>query len=412
MKNASILFVSFLIIQAFFTPGLHAQAPETQWQKSFGGLHEDILRSAYPTTDGGYILAGWSYSNDGDVSGHHGSTNFSDFWVLKLNTTGDIIWQKSLGGTNDDVAKDVQTTLDGGYIIAGASASSDGDVSAHHIGIDSFDYWVVKLNAAGNILWQKSLGGSGYDSSNSINPDADGGYTVMGVSDSNDGDITTGNQGAHDIWLVKLSGVGDIQWQKSLGGSNYDYGSSQRQTADGGYILSIASFSNDGDFPVNLGFADYWVVKLSASGAIEWKKSLGGSGQDYVNFVQGTADGGYVLAGHSRSNDGDVSGNHGYFDGWVVKLGPTVPVNEATGISPLLLSGPNPAAGRQTIRMKDGNLINGYTLIDIAGRILNIEESGSLVQSMEIDFSTLPSGIYLLQVRSGAQVFSLKVIVS
>jgi hypothetical protein len=290
-----------------------AQAPLIEWQKTLGGSGVDAAYSIQQTADGGYIVAGYSESNDGDVTGNHGGY---DYWVVKLDSSGNIQWQKSLGGSDDDFANSIQQTADGGYIVAGRSSSNDGDVTGNHGGND---YWVVKLDDSGNIQWQKSLGGSDDDFANSIQQTADGGYIVAGESNSNNGDVT-GNHGFFDCWVVKLDGNGNIQWQKSLGGSDDDSALSIQQTTDGGYIVAGNSMSTDGDVTDNHGFWDYWVVKLDDSGNIQWQKNLGGTDSDVAYSIQQTADGGYIVAGQSDSNDGDVTGNHGILDYWVVKL--------------------------------------------------------------------------------------------
>ncbi|UCH14355.1 MAG: hypothetical protein JSV22_14805 [Bacteroidales bacterium] len=283
------------------------------WQKCFGGSSSEVAYSIQQTTDEGYIIAVYSSSNDGDVSGNHGS---GDYWIVKLNSTGDIDWQKSLGGSSTDYAKSVQQTDDGGYIAAGSSYSNDGDVSGNH---GSSDYWVVKLTAAGNIDWQKSLGGSNVDEATCIKQTADGGYIIAGDSRSNDGDIS-GNHGNYDYWIVKLTPDGNIDWQKSFGGSNNDYARSIQQTDDEGYIIAGYSNSIDGDVSGNHGSLDYWIVKMDSTGIIDWQKSLGGSNNERAMSIQKTYDGGYIIAGDSYSNDGDVSGNYGSSDYWIVKL--------------------------------------------------------------------------------------------
>ncbi len=284
-----------------------------QWQKCLGGTNNEVAVSIQQTADGGYVVAGHSQSNNGDVTGNHGN---SDYWVVKLDATVAIQWQKCLGGTNSDYAYSIRQTADGGYVLAGRSNSNDGDVTGNH---GDLDYWVVKLYAGGVIQWQKCLGGTGDDAAYSIQQTADGGYVVTGLSNSNDGDVT-GNHGTYDYWVVKLDTGGAIQWQKCLGGTNNDYAYSIQQTTDGGYAVAGRSESNDGDVTGNHGNDDYWVVKLDAVGAIQWQKCLGGVVYDEANSIQQTADGGYVVAGYSYSNNGDVMGNHGSYDYWVVKL--------------------------------------------------------------------------------------------
>ena len=283
------------------------------WQKSLGGSRFDNPSSIQQTTDGGYIIAGESSSNDGDVTGNHGS---SDFWIVKLTSTGELDWQKSFGSSSADYANSIQQTTDGGYIIAGSSASNDGDVSGNH---GSSDYWIVKLTSTGQLDWQKSLGGSSNDWAYSIQQTSEGGYIIAGTSISDDGDITL-NNGWFDCWIVKLTSSGQLDWQKSFGGTGGDYAYSVQQTTDEGYIIAGSSYSNDGDVSGNHGDLDYWVVKLTSSGDLDWQKSLGGSSFDEALSMQQTTDEGYIIAGTSVSDDGDVTGNHGNRDYWIVKL--------------------------------------------------------------------------------------------
>ena len=284
------------------------------WQKCFGGTDDDVAFSIQQTSDGGFIVAGGTFSNDGDVSGNHGIV---DSWIVKLNSSGDIIWQKCFGGTDDDVAFSIQQTSDGGFIVAGGTFSNDGDVSGNHGIVDS---WIVKLNSSGDIIWQKCFGGTDDDVAFSIQQTSDGGFIVAGYTSSNDGDVS-GNHGSWDSWVVKLNSSGDIEWQKCLGGTDNDEAKSIQQTSDGGYIVAGETWSNDGDVSGNHGNSDYWVVKLNSSGDIEWQKCLGGTVKDIAKTIQQTSDGGFIVAGYTNSNDGDVSGIHGdYYDFWVVKL--------------------------------------------------------------------------------------------
>jgi len=330
MKKATIIVVAVTCLVGAFLAGACFAQPDIVWQKSLGGSDGDWARFIQQTSDGGFIVAGYSKSNDGDVSGNHGGV---DYWVVKVNSAGDIVWQKFLGGSSDDYANSVQQTADSGFIVAGYSKSNDGDVSGHHGSTDYYDYWVVKLDSSGDIEWQKSLGGSDWDWAYSIDQTADGGFIVAGYSKSNDGDVS-GNHGSYDYWVVKLNSAGDIEWQKSLGGSSSDWAHSIQQTSDGGFIVAGYSKSNDGDVSGHHGSThpdsltyDYWVVKLNSAGDIVWQKSLGGSSSDLTHSIQQTSDGGFIVAGYSKSNDGDVSGHHGSthpdsltYDYWVVKL--------------------------------------------------------------------------------------------
>ena len=261
------------------------------------------------------LIAGESNSNDGDVSGNHEG---SDYWIVKLSPSGEITWQQSLGGSGADSATSIKQTIDGGYIVAGYSSSSDGDVTVNQ---GSGDYWIVKLNAAGGIEWQKSFGGSDFDNALSIDQTNDNGYIIAGLTNSNDGDVTL-NQGVRDYWIVKLNMTGDLIWEKSLGGSGDDRAYSIKQTSNNNYIIGGFSSSHDGDVTANNGDGDCWIVNLNPEGNILWQKALGGSSTDTAHNIQETIDGGFIIAGYSASNDGDVTENKGGLDCWTVKLSP------------------------------------------------------------------------------------------
>jgi hypothetical protein len=309
-----LFYLSFIIV---YTNSFAQTDIALQWQKTYGGSGEDFSWSVKQTSDGGYIVAGKTSSIDGDITGYHGG--ISDFWVVKTDPSGNIQWQKTYGGSAEDRASSVQQTTDGGYVIAGMTFSNDGDVTGNH---GSEDYWVVKTDQSGNIQWQKTYGGSDGDEGWSVQQTADGGYIIVGCSVSNDGDVT-GNHGECDYWVVKTDQSGTIQWQKSYGGSYEEMAYCIRQTIDGGYVIAGYTNSNDGDVTGNHGGSDYWVVKTDQSGNIQWQRCYGGSNSDYGNCIQQTIDGGYIIAGNANSTDGDITGNHGGSDYWVVKTDPS-----------------------------------------------------------------------------------------
>ncbi len=342
-----------------------------QWTKTLGSNGNDKAYSIQQTTDGGYIVAGQSDSANGDVLSNHGGF---DYWIVKLDTIGQIQWQKSFGGSLEDDATYVQQTVDGGYIVGGQSASSNGDVTGNH-GV--LDCWIVKLNNVGTLEWQKSFGGTNNDYIHSIQQTTDGGYIFAGLTASNNGDVTN-NYGSFDYWVVKLNNIGTIQWQKSLGGSGNDNAFSVQQTTDGGYIVAGVAYSSDGDVTGFHGGADDWIVKLNNSGTIEWKKNLGGSSDDFAHSIQQTADGGYIIAGYAFSNDGDITGNHGSCDVWVVKLGlgslPLKLLSFTAQMQPI----PNPS--------KEGNvLLNWQTTNEINVSHFNIQRSSNGNEFITID---------------------------
>ena len=318
VKHIKITFIILVVLIYIFgiKAASGASAPAIEWERSFSCSAKDRPNSIRQTTDGGYIVAGFSSSNDGEFSGNRGGR---DALVVKLNAKGEMVWQKSLGGAEDDEANCVQQTQDGGYIVAGASKSGDGDLIQNQ---GDYDGWVVKLNSEGEMLWQKSFGGSKLDVINSIQETADGGYIFAGATSSNDGDVL-GSHGRLDMWIVKLDANGEIVWQRLFGGSENDEARSIQQTTDGGYIAAGYTKSKNGDVVRSnekLGSLDCWVIKLDAKGNILWQSVLGGSGEEFINAIQQTADGGYIAAGNSNSNDGDITVNYGENDYWIVKL--------------------------------------------------------------------------------------------
>ncbi len=290
---------------------------EIQWQKTLGGSGNEGAASVIQTSDGGYLLAGNTDSSDGDISAYHGGDR--NMWIVKLSSTGAIEWEKNYGGSMEDRAHSVIQTTDGGYAVAGFSGSADGDATVNK---GSLDVWVVKTDGTGTLQWQKSFGGSGIDIANCIKQTADGGFAISGLSNSNDGDVS-GSHGGQDFWVLKLNGTGVLEWQKALGGTGDDGSTSLLQAPDGGYMVAGVSESNNGDISGNHGQEDLWVLKLSSTGSLEWQKPFGGTGNDVAYAIIETNDGKYAIAGASNSNDGNVSGNHGGRDSWVIKINAT-----------------------------------------------------------------------------------------
>lgn len=284
-----------------------------QWQKCYGGTSWEIGYSIDQNSDGGYILTGMTNSNDGDVSGNHGGY---DIWVVKIDYQGDIQWQKCLGGSNSEVPQSIINTNDHGYILIGYTYSNNGDVIGYH---GDIDIWVVKLSNTGTIQWQKCLGGSDSDTPYAIIQNYSGGYTIAGYTTSIDGDVI-GNHGSTDVWVVSIDSSGMLEWQKCLGGSNTDIGYSIVQNLDSSFVIAGYTNSNNGDVYGLIGGNDIWVVKLSNIGNIIWQKCYGGTMHEYAYSIVQTMDGGYLLTGYTNSNNINVIGNHGGFDIWLIKI--------------------------------------------------------------------------------------------
>lgn len=300
------------LLLVFFTINCFAQAPTIEWQKSFGGSQQDMPNHIQQTNDGGFITVGYTLSNNGDISFNNGGGG--DFWVVKTDSNGNLQWQSTYGGNDYDFSFWIEQTNDNGYIIAGYTKSNNGALSTNK-GIT--DYWVVKISNLGVIQWQKTYGGSGIDYAYCIRQTPDGGYILIGETTSNDYDVSQ-NHGGFDIWVLKLNSTGDIQWNKTYGGSGGDYASMISITNDGGYLISGNTHSNDGDISGYHNERDFWIAKINSIGDIQWQRAIGGSGWDDLKSIKQTNDGGYIVVGNTYSDDGDVINNLG--TGWVVKL--------------------------------------------------------------------------------------------
>jgi uncharacterized delta-60 repeat protein len=241
----------------------------TNWQKTFGGSNNDYGQSVQQTSDGGYIVAGYTYS--------YGAGS-ADIWVLKLDANGNSSWQKTFGGTSFEEVTDVKQTSDGGYIVVGSTYSFDAGGG---------DIWVLKLDANGTTNWQKSYGGGAEDGAMTVQQTSDGGYIVGGFASM--------GAGLGDIWILKLNGTGIAEWQYTIGGADSDSVYSVLQTTDGGYLLAgnTLSFGASG--------YDIWLLKLNSNGTTNWQKTYGGSADEYAKSIQQTSDGGFIIAGNTAS---------------------------------------------------------------------------------------------------------------
>ncbi len=311
------------------------QSLHAQWAMLYGGSGDDWANSVQQTSDGGYIVAGYTESFG---EGH------SDVWVVKLSFAGDIEWQCTYGGIQNEGAYSIQETSDGGYIVAGYTDS---------FGLGNTDIWILKLNSEGVIEWQCTFGGSGDDWANSVQQTSDGGYIIGGSSDSfgngevdflvikisslgnvewqdvytpfvnsylrsiqetsDGGYITVGHifpslNNSIDLLILKLDSIGRIEWQRYYGGSQDDWANAIQETSDGGYF--VAGYTES----FGAGNLDFWVLKLTSIGNIAWERAYGRSGDDWANSAQQTSDGGFIVAGASDSFGAGLS------DFWLLKL--------------------------------------------------------------------------------------------
>ncbi|MBL7914951.1 MAG: T9SS type A sorting domain-containing protein [Bacteroidia bacterium] len=298
-----------------------------QWQNTIGGNSEESLTTLEQTTDGGFILGGWSQSNiSGDKT--ENSNGYRDYWIVKTDSLGVIQWQNTIGGSGRENLRSINQTTDGGYILVGSSESNiSGDKTENNIGV--YDYWIVKTDSLGIIQWQNTIGGSKWDLGGSVDLTADGGFILIGYSDSNiSGDKTENSYGDSDYWIVKIDSLGNIQWQNTIGaigGASGELGASISQTTDKGYVLGGSSFASivSGDKTENgFGQGDFWIVKTDSLGIIQWQNTIGGVSSEYCINLSQTNDGGFILGGYSKSNiSGEKTENcKGEHDFWIVKI--------------------------------------------------------------------------------------------
>ena len=326
------IFTCFILVLTFFY-GM-AQVPVIKWQKTYGGSYDDNVYPGMKSTlidrDGNYLIGCSTSSNDGDMIDNHSSRMpplfLWDAWIAKVDSTGNKIWASCVGYPYNEHLSSLKQAHDSGYIMIG-SASSPNAVRALP------DIWVVRLGSAGNTVWEKKIHGMFNDEGRNITAIPDG-YILIGNTTSNDGDIDwwtyhgtpSITNYAYDIWVAKLDKSGTILWGKCLGGYQKEYATDIQPTADGGFIVIGSTTSNNGDVQGLHGGTDVWVVKLDGNGNIQWQKCLGGSGSEVPSDVEIMPDGGYIIAGQTTSQDGDVTGYHvtdttvTTLDAWVVRL--------------------------------------------------------------------------------------------
>ena len=297
---------------------------ELDWQKSFGGSGFDLLQSIKNTRDGGFILAGTSSSNS-DFQKKDSCRGVTDFWVIKLDAKGEEQWQKTIGGSGQDELLCAFQTRDGGYMLGGSSSSSpspltpeggtEEDNSIKNLKLDLYgkseksrgnmDYWIVKLDKEGTVLWQKTYGGEYADLLRSMEQTKDDGYILGGYSNSSQsGEKVDANTGIGDYWIVKLDDVGSIEWQKTYGGTGDNQLYVIHQTQEGGYIAG--GNSNSTTPLTSLGGnvrsgTDFWVLKLDEKGAVVWSETYDYGKVDILTSLVENKDHTYLIGGYAQN---------------------------------------------------------------------------------------------------------------
>jgi hypothetical protein len=244
---------------------------DTLWTRTFRGTNNNYSNSVQQTVDGGFIIGGStnSFSTGGN----------DDVYLIKTNATGDSIWTKAYGGVFSEGGSCVQQTADNGYIIVGSTNS---------FGAGSYDVYLIKTDAIGDTLWSKTFGGAANDIGYSVQQTTDGGYIITGYTWS----YGVGN---NNVYLIKTDSTGTLSWSKTFGGANYDQGYSVKQTADGGYIIAGTTRS------FGAGNSNIYLIKTDTYGLLLWSRTFGGTNYDQAWFVQQTTDGGYIISGTTES---------------------------------------------------------------------------------------------------------------
>ena len=375
-----------------------------EWQKTFGGNFNEELYSITKSNDGGYFVGGTSNS---DISGNknENSRGLQDYWVLKLDNMGNIIWQKTIGGSGNDIFRSISKTSDGGILVGGYSNSPiSGEKTEDSYGFH--DYWIIKLDSNGILQWQKTFGGSNYDYLAKTLVTLDGGYLLLGYSESNiSGNKSDFCRGLSDYWILKISSVGNIEWQKTIGGNDQDYLYDATLTSNNGYLVTGSSLSPvSGDkTTVNVGSFDAWLVKLNLFGDVIWQKSIGGNAEDGFNNVIQTADGGIFLSGSTNSN---ISGNIeeapiGMSDYWVLKLEPeSLSINENNSLSSVQIY-PNPTTNSITVNFGTFQETVSVSIINVIGQLIS-RKTLSQISEQQLQINE-PNGIYFLEIENENQ---------
>ena len=331
IKNKCMRKLSLIVLLTYCSANIFAQAPDIEWQNTIGGTSADLCYNALATSDGGFLLIGNSNSFiSGDKTENNlGIAASYDYWVVKVDASGNVVWDNTIGGYKSDDLRSLIETSDGGYLLGGWSDSDISvDKSENRIGGAGYgDYWVVKLDLDGNILWENTIGGTKSDELYDIEETASGTYILGGTSYSPADFDKTIPSTNHDIWLVEIDNLGTVIWQKVIGGSSTDRFVEMEITSDGGLLIGASSLSGiSGDkTEINHGGNDLWVIKLDAARNIQWENSFGGTISDYMRDVIELPEGGYMILGASQSNmSADKSDNAfgvmNYNDFWLIKL--------------------------------------------------------------------------------------------
>jgi len=344
--------------------------PDTLWTKTFGGSSDDRGSSVQQTVDGGYILTGYTRST---------GSGSSDIWLIRTNSFGDTLWTQTFGGmNNDDGGSSVQQTDDGGYVLTGYTEST---------GSGNSDVYLIHTDNTGDTLWTKTFGGSSDDRGSSVQQTVDGGYILTGYTESF-------GLGSGDVWLIRTDSFGDTLWTQTFGGNFTDYGTYVRQATDGGYILT----GHTGSF--GSGNNDIWLIRTDSSGDTLWTKTFGGLNNEAGTSVQQTADGGYILTGHTYSF------GLGSSDVWLIRTD-----NSGDTLWTKTFGGSNVDDGLSVSQTDDGGyILTGYTRSTGSGSsdiwLIRTNSFGDTLWTQTFGGSNSDVGYSIQQVTNGGYILT------
>lgn len=321
-KNASFFFYfCFCLLVSTNARGNWVR----QWDHRYGGVDGDYVVSSDRTSRQGYVLAGKTSSDStGNKTTHLFGNGVFDYWIIRLDSLGNLVWEKDIRGSGNDALWSIKSTSDGGFIIGGTSDSPFGGDKTH-ASYGGTDYWVLKLDSLGNIQWDNVYGGSDDEDLWTVMETSDGGFLIGGDSRSGiSGNKTQGTFGVNDFWIVKVNPQGIKTWDKVFGGTGYEQYRASVETAGHQYIIAGSSNSGVGGnrTDVSQGGMDYWMLQIDSTGAILWDSAYGGLGDDNLQSVTLTPGGGMLVGGWTTT---DVSGDktqptNGGYDFWILKL--------------------------------------------------------------------------------------------
>lgn len=286
-----------------------------EWTTTYGGTDDDQAHDLVQTVDGGFALIGYSKSSDGDATNNEG---FHDNWIVKVDAQGNFEWEKSFGFSGHDHSYTI-LQYDDGFAIAGfldvSASGGQGATGRHGVG----EFWVHRLDLQGNIIWRKYFGGTHDERIHGLAKADDGGMILAGYTESPDFDVSN-NNGTNDFWVVKVDEHGELIWENAFGGTEFEFANSITNGPDNTYIIAGSARSNNGDVSNNYGNADMWVIAIDDNGELLWEKNYGGSQLDDIFEISPSFETGYWAAGTSRSNDNDMIQNAGQNDAIVMQL--------------------------------------------------------------------------------------------